>query len=69
MIEYIDKIETEFKNTLACLLVAQMGSNHEMKKTRGSRDTLPLTIIVLHLHTLSRTVHSQYKLQMYVRIS
>ena len=29
VIEYLSKIETEFKNTLACLSGAQMGSNHE----------------------------------------
>ena len=26
---YLSEIETEFENTLACLSVAQMGSNHE----------------------------------------
>ena len=29
VIEYLNKIETEFENTLACLSGAQMGSNHE----------------------------------------
>ena len=42
MIEYLDEIETEFENTLACLSGAQMGSNHEKKGGRKSRDTLPL---------------------------
>ena len=42
MIEFLDEIQTEFENTLACLSGAQMASNHE-KKTGGrkSRDTLP----------------------------
>ena len=31
VIEYLGEIETEFKNTLACLSVSQMGSNHEKK--------------------------------------
>ena len=31
VIEYLGEIETEFKNTLACLLGAQIGSNHEKK--------------------------------------
>ena len=31
VIEYLDKIETELENTLACLSGAQMGSNHEKK--------------------------------------
>ena len=43
MIEYLDEIETEFKNTLACLSGAQMGVNHEKTGDRTSRDTLPLT--------------------------
>ena len=30
VIEYLNKIETVFKNTLACLSGAQMGSNHEI---------------------------------------
>ena len=29
VIEYLSEIETEFKNTLACLSGAQMGSNNE----------------------------------------
>ena len=29
VIEYLGEIETEFKNILACLSGAQMGSNHE----------------------------------------
>ena len=29
VIEYLGEIETEFENTLGCLSVAQMGSNHE----------------------------------------
>ena len=29
VIEYLNEIETEFENTLACLSGAQMGSNHE----------------------------------------
>ena len=29
VIEYLGEIETEFKNTLACLSGAEMGSNHE----------------------------------------
>ena len=28
VIEYLSEIETKFENTLACLSVAQMGSNH-----------------------------------------
>ena len=42
VIEYLGEIETEFKNTSACLSGAQMG--RIMKKTGGrkSRDTLPL---------------------------
>ena len=45
MIEYLDEIETEFDNTLACLSGAQMGSNRIMKKTgvQKSHDTLPLS--------------------------
>ena len=43
MIEYLDEIETEFENTLACLSGAQMGVNHEKTGDRTSRDTLPLT--------------------------
>ena len=31
VIEYLGEIEKEFKNTLACLLGAQMGSNHAKK--------------------------------------
>ena len=31
MIEYLNEIETEFENTLACLSGAQMGLNHEKK--------------------------------------
>ena len=31
VIEYLGEIETEFKNTLACLSGSQMGSNHEKK--------------------------------------
>ena len=31
VIEYLDEIETEFENTLACLSGAQMVSNHEKK--------------------------------------
>ena len=42
MIEYLNEIETEFENNLACLSGAQMGSNHEKKGGRKSRDTLPL---------------------------
>ena len=29
VIEYLDEIETKFKNTLGCLSGFQMGSNHE----------------------------------------
>ena len=29
VIKYLDEIKTEFENTLACLSVAQIGSNHE----------------------------------------
>ena len=42
VIEYLNKIETEFENTLSCLSGAQMGSNHEKNGGRKSRDTLPL---------------------------
>ena len=44
MNEYLGEIETEFKNTGACLLGAQIGSNHE--KTGGKKflDTLPFKI-------------------------
>ena len=31
VIEYLNEIETEFENTLACLSVAQIGLNHEKK--------------------------------------
>ena len=40
--EFLSKIETEFEDTLACLSVALMGSNHEKNRGRKSRDTLPL---------------------------
>ena len=39
--KYLGKIETEFENTLACLLGAWMSSNHE-KRGRKPRDTIPL---------------------------
>ena len=42
--EYLGEIETEFKNTLACLSGAQMGLIHEKNGGRKSRDTLPLRI-------------------------
>ena len=29
VIDYLEEIETEFENTLVCLSVAQIGSNHE----------------------------------------
>ena len=45
VIEYLGEIETEFKNALACLSGAQMGSNHEKTGCRKSRDTLPLSLI------------------------
>ena len=32
VIEYLGEIETEFKNTFACLSGAQMGLNHEKKE-------------------------------------
>ena len=32
MIEYLTEIETEFKNILACLSEAQMGSKHAKKE-------------------------------------
>ena len=38
--EYLGEIETEFKNTLACLSGAQMGSNREQELGGKSRDTL-----------------------------
>ena len=47
VIEYLGKIETEFDITLACLSGTQMGSNHENKGVRKSRDTLPLSGEVL----------------------
>ena len=31
VIEYLDDIDTEFENTLACLSGAQVGSNHGKK--------------------------------------
>ena len=40
MIEYFNEIETDFENTLACLSMAQIGSNHEKTGGRKSRDTL-----------------------------
>ena len=45
VIEYLNKIKTDFENTLACLSEAHICSNHR-KKTGGrkSRDTLPLTL-------------------------
>ena len=39
LIENLGEIETEFENTLGCLLGAQMGSNHEINWGRKSRDT------------------------------
>ena len=42
MIEYLDEIEIEFENILACLSEAQIGFNHEQTGGRKSRDTLPL---------------------------
>ena len=33
VIEYLDEIKTEFENTVACLSVAQMGSNYENHKS------------------------------------
>ena len=42
VIEYLGEIETEFKNTLACLSGAQMGSKHGKSGGRKSCDTLPL---------------------------
>ena len=37
-----EKAMQTFENTLACLSVAQMGSNHGKNRSRKSRDTLPL---------------------------
>ena len=48
VIEYLGEIETEFKNTLACLLGAQMGSNHEKNGGQKSRETHPLNIINIY---------------------
>ena len=45
MIKYLDEIETEFENNLACLSGVQMGSNHEKTGGRKSCDTLPLRLI------------------------
>ena len=42
MFKYLGEIETEFKNTLACLSGAQMGLNHKKTGGRKYRDTLPL---------------------------
>ena len=49
VIEYLGEIETEFKNTVACLSGAQMGLNHEKNGDRKSRDTLPLSTDVTPL--------------------
>ena len=44
MIEYryLDEIEAEFQNTLACFSGAKRGSNHQKTEGRKSHDTLPL---------------------------
>ena len=42
VIKYLGEMETEFKNTLACLSGTQMGSNHEKNGGQKSLDTLPL---------------------------
>ena len=39
---YVGEIETKFENTLFCLSVAPMCSNHEKNAGQKSRDTLPL---------------------------
>ena len=43
MIEYLDEIETELENNLACLSGTQIGLNHKKTGGRKSCDTLPLT--------------------------
>ena len=35
MIKYLDKIETEFENTFACLSGAQLGLNHKKLKVEN----------------------------------
>ena len=42
VIEYLGEIETEFKNTLACLSGAQTGPNHENMEVENLVNTLPL---------------------------
>ena len=49
VIEYLGEIEAEFENTLDCLSGAQMGSDHENRK---SRDTLPLSNNGTRLHVV-----------------
>ena len=39
---YLDEIEAEFQNTLACFSGAKRGSNHQKTEGRKSHDTLPL---------------------------
>ena len=46
LIAYLGEIETEFKHIIACLLWAQMGSNHEKKLRQKSCDTLPFTLFL-----------------------
>ena len=39
---YLDEIEAEFQNTLACFSGAKRGSNHQKTEGRKSHVTLPL---------------------------
>ena len=61
LIEYLGKIETEFKNTLACLSEAQMGLNHEKNRGRKSCDTLPFRELVIPIWFSRRKNHSTKK--------
>ena len=44
---YLGKIKTKFKNTYASLSGAQMGSNHKKIGGQKSRDTLPLSTVLI----------------------
>ena len=53
VIEYLGEIETKSENIYACLSVAWMGSNQEKNGGWKSRDTLPLTWLVILLENTS----------------
>ena len=63
VIEYLGKIETEFKNILACLSRAQMGSNHGINRGRKSRDTLPLCMDLAYIGSVQEGALPQCPLQ------